>query len=159
MCKSRAILSLRLYGVLEEQAFIVFILFDSNHRPSTFFLPQSLQQTSKLKIVHSRSFGEESMRKTYKVCSRLLYNLPRSTYRFFRDIHYSTTTSASKNARACRFDVLQRASVDSEAKLKKASSDNFKPAWFQRVANGVNVFEDGHLAIHGDTINRRELFL
>jgi hypothetical protein len=50
------------------------------------------------------------------------------------------STPASKNARACRFDVLQRASVDSEAKLKQASSENFKPAWFQWIASDVNVF-------------------
>jgi hypothetical protein len=35
--------------------------------------------------------------------------------------------------------LLQRASVDNEARLKQASSDNFKPAWFQRVASDVDV--------------------
>jgi uncharacterized protein YfaT (DUF1175 family) len=38
---------------------------------------------------------------------------------------------------------LQRASVDSEAKLKQASSDNFKPAWFQRVASDVKSLKTG----------------
>lgn len=62
---------------------------------------------------------------------------------YFSVIFYISTTLASKNARACRFDVLQRASVDSEAKLKQASSENFKPAWFQWVASDANVFVTG----------------
>lgn len=38
---------------------------------------------------------------------------------------------------------LQRASVDNEAKLKQASSDNFKPAWFQRVASDAMSLKTG----------------
>jgi hypothetical protein len=51
--------------------------------------------------------------------------------------------------------LLQRASVDNEARLKQASSDNFKSGVVPAGSKRCLCLYDGHLAILGDILRHK----
>lgn len=55
--------------------------------------------------------------------------------------------------------LLQRASVDNEARLKQASSDNFKSGVVPTGSKRCRRLYDGHLAILGDILRQELAFL